>query len=278
MTSFTAAKSSSNGVTSSPLPRWLAKHVNVGFNSDDVTALIDSIDSSQLSQTPSNAQLPAELILLVLEQVPIDFILDWRLVCRGFRDAIDTRVLYHHLQRTQLVGLMETGEFSTTARLTVEQHDRLRLVQAKFQRVTTEPVRCLRPSGAIWNNTHAVFRIEDKWFEDFHHIIGIDVGEEESLWKLSATWGSYVSELQLQYGERGFGSLRWCIKLDHAVLDLSLPLDRTRNAFECRVHLDKRTVSVRWKDMLFGFLKTEAALRRMLDKVCPPQNQIATVC
>jgi hypothetical protein len=256
MTSFTAAKSSSNGVTSSPLPRWLAKHVNVGFDSDDVTALIDSIDSSQISQTSPIAQLPAELLLLVLEHVPVDYILDWRLVCRGFRDAIDGRVMYHHLQRTQLVGLMGTGDFSTTGPLTNEQHDRLRLVHADFQRVTNDPgVGHRKPSGAVWNNTHAIFRIEDRWFDDFHQIV---VG----------IWREHVSRLQLS-GELGFGSLRWCIQLDHAVLDLSFPLESGRNAFDCQVQLDMRTVSVRWKDMLFGFLKTEAALRRMLDKVCP---------
>jgi hypothetical protein len=62
----------------------------MGFNEDDVAALIGAIESSQ-NPASSVEHLPAEILLHILEYVPVDHILDWRFVCRGFRDAIDGR-------------------------------------------------------------------------------------------------------------------------------------------------------------------------------------------
>jgi hypothetical protein len=61
--------------------------------------------------------------------------------------------------------------------------------------------------------------------------------------------------------------LRWCIRLDQAVLDLDFPVEIGRMNLDVDVNLDTRFVRVAWKDMLLRFLKTERALRRMMDEV-----------
>lgn len=264
-----------HNVPASSLPKWLAKHVKVEYSADDISALIDSIDSSQMSQlemdTSCLPQLPAEILLLILEYVSIDHILDWRLVCRGFRDAIDGRILHHHLHRTQLLAVMEPPQLSRGVSLTPEQKDRLRLVTADFQNVTNASRAGDKAcSGPIWDSTHAVFRIEDSWFTAFRDIVGVDPDDYTSLASRPDGWLEHVDGLRLPDPTSGFGELRWCMKLDHAVLDLAFPLVSKSGAmsYDLTVRLDTRTISVRWKAMLFGFLRTEAMLRRMLETVC----------
>jgi hypothetical protein len=271
MTSPKPSIPAENGVPTSSLPEWLSKHVQVDYSADDISALIDSIDSSQMSQTSSLPQLPAEMLLLVLELVPIDHILNWRLVCRGFRDAIDGRVLYHHLQRTQLVGLMDTDTYTTATARSPDQIDRLRFVSANLEEVTNiSRVASRTRSKPIWDGTHAVFRLEDSWCNSFREILSVDPSDDIGLDSLDDRWLEHVNKLQFTGPESGFGDLIWCIKLDHAVLDLAFPLESKSGVTNLglRVRLDRRTVEVRWKEMLFGFLKTEAMLRRKLDKVC----------
>jgi hypothetical protein len=70
--------------------------------------------------------------------------------------------------------------------------------------------------------------------------------------------------------------LRWCIKLDHAVLDLDFPVETGRKHFDVDVNLNTGLVRVAWKDMLLGFLKTERALRRMMNEVRIPSRTSLT--
>jgi hypothetical protein len=253
---------------SSQLPSWIAKYAKVGFDTDDVAALIRSIDSSQNAQSPL-AQLPAELLLHVLEYVPIDHVLDWRLVCRGFRDAIDGRILYHHLQRTQLVGVTGARSEWPMKSLSEDQYDRIQFVNAHFQKV-----QCDGTQGSdkrpVWTGTHAVFTIEDTWFHAFPNNDATDDLYADTIEYAETVWSHALPRLELARPDAGFGTLRWCIKLDHAVLDLDFPLEPGRNNFNLSVDLQKRTIKVAWKDMLFSFLKTEGALRRMLDQVSQP--------
>jgi hypothetical protein len=89
-----------------PLPAYLSRHTTLGFDSDDVAALISAIDSSQGPRSSKLPHLPAEILFQIVEFAPVDHILTWRLVCRGFRDAIDGPVQYEHLRRAQLVGYL----------------------------------------------------------------------------------------------------------------------------------------------------------------------------
>lgn len=255
----------------SQLPSWLSRHFNLGFNDDDVSALIDSIDSSQ--NPPSSVDnLPAELLLHVLEYVPVDHILDWRLVCRGFRDAIDGRTLYQHLRRTQLIGFVGPRTHWPLRNLTEEQYDRMQFLDAKFDHVKDSPGSAYtqQESRPIWNSTHAVFKIDMSEFVAESSTEGADSRYDSTIEYADTIWRNAVSRLELTGAEEGFGTLRWCIKLDRAVIDLDLPLEAGRHSFDVAVDMNKGTVTVAWKDMMFRFLTTEAALRRMLDQVNRP--------
>jgi hypothetical protein len=259
---------------SSQLPSWLAKYASVGFNTDDMAALISSIDSSQNLQS-SLAHLPAELILLVLEYVPIDYVLDWRLVCRGFRDAIDGRILYHHLHRTQLVGFVGPRTVPPMTWLSEDQYNQIQFLYANFQHVETKIGNAAGTepeSGPIWSDMYAVFKMEDAWFQAFPRAGNATGMQANTIQYAEEVWNHVLPRLELSRKEEGFGTLRWCIKLDHAVLDLDFPLEAGRTKFDIDIDLYKRTVKVAWKGMLFRFLKTEAALRRTFYQVGQSQN------
>jgi hypothetical protein len=254
--------------SSSPLPPWLARHVEVAFNGDDVAALLASIESSQNS-TSAATPLPAEIILRILEYVPVDHVLDWRLVCHGFRDALDGRILYHHLQRTQLVGYLGPRNMWPLQNLTDEQYDRMKFLYANFQHVEdigSNETRTLQ-SSPIWCSKYAVFKIDYSNFGANPEVYDAGLEYDGTIEYADAIWNNALNRLELEGTEEGFGTLRWCIKLDHAVLDLDFPLDATRTSFDIAINLHSGTIKVAWKEMLFRFLKSEAELRRMLDQV-----------
>ena len=260
---------SEGNVDNTPLPSYLARHVHLGFNSDDLAALVSSIDSSQRPHTSSAPQLPGELVLCILEHVPIDYVLDWRLVCRGFRDAIDGRVMFHYLQRTRLIGYMGPRHSRHMEALDDEQYEQIHLLHAHFQRIedSGEDDADARRSKPIWSGTHAVFRIDDDWFQSFRQIGGAAARGGDTIEDADTWWLNTLDRLELRRAEEGFGTLRWCIKLDHSVLDMDFPLEPGRNTFDVHVHLHTRSIRVGWKDMLVRFLKTETALRRMMEEV-----------
>jgi hypothetical protein len=98
-----AEKFSATARESPVLPAYISRHMRLGFDSDDVAALLSSIDSSQEPGSSRLPHLPAEILFQILDFVPIDYLLKWRLVCRGFRDAIDGPVLYDCLQRAEMI-------------------------------------------------------------------------------------------------------------------------------------------------------------------------------
>ena len=241
----------------SPLPRWLARHVDVGFDQNDVAALVDSIDCSQSSSLP---HLPAEILLQILEHVPIDYLLDWRIVCRTFRDAIDGRIFHHHLRRTQLIGFVGTQETYPLNRLQDVQYERIHLLRANFKDMAGP--RSTR--GALWAHTHAVFDLDTDWFDTLADISGTATKHVDAIEDADPEWLDLFDRLELPLADEPYGTLRWCIKLDHAVFDLDIPLFG-RRLFDVHVSLRTRTIRVAWKDMLMRLLKTERALRRIME-------------
>jgi hypothetical protein len=240
----------------------------VGFDADDVSTLISAIDSSQASQASSLPHLPAELLLHILEYVPVDYILDWRQVCRGFRDAIDGRILYHHVQRTQLIGFMDADGGYYIEHSTDEDYERLRLVRAKFARMAdgSHGTPGTTRADPIWGFKHALFVIDESWQQTFRRLSGTSGKDGNTIEVVDTRWQEIISKLECR-AEEGFGTQRWCIKLDHAVLDLDFPLTAARKTFDVTVDLSDGTVKVAWKDMLFRFLKTERKLRRTMEEV-----------
>ncbi|KAJ8116502.1 hypothetical protein OPT61_g2083 [Boeremia exigua] len=248
------------------LPKWLTKHLNIEWSPSDVDALLESIDASQSSHLPTLPQLPAELLVLILKHVPVAYILDWRLVCRGFRDAIDGPILYHLLQRTQLIGYLGSKKSAVMERLQGGVYEELHLVTTNFDSFRCEGLQSnenlAKPHGPVWNQTRAVFKMDMRW-HDRHRFWNDLEGNLPSANRM-------LSLLELHRSRQGFGALIWAIKLKTAVLDLDLPLDPERQSFDVSVDIDwsttSVTVSVEWKPMIFRFLKTEAALRRLMEE------------
>ncbi|KZM27294.1 uncharacterized protein EKO05_0005573 [Ascochyta rabiei] len=241
-----------------PLPSWLANHLNIEWNSDDVDALLTSIDASQSSSLPVLPHLPAELLLHILEYVPVDYILDWRLVCRGFRDAIDGRILYHHLQKTKLIGYLGQRTSANMMRLSDDAYERLHLVQAEFEFLEgLQSGSCQkRQPGPPWASTHAVFKIDPQWHRTYD-LCNIGAGFPSR--------SRMLRQLTTYRAGQGFGTLVWAISLGTAVLDLDFPFAPDRHTFDMTVESDG-TVHVEWKPMLSRFIKTETAFRRLMDK------------
>ncbi|OAL46597.1 hypothetical protein IQ07DRAFT_590707 [Pyrenochaeta sp. DS3sAY3a] len=253
-----------------PIPSYLAKHIGLGFNGDDIAALISSIDSSQVADTSNVLHLPAEILLHILEHVPVDYILDWRLICRGFRDAIDGRILYHHLRKTTLIGYMGPKHSLSHMRdLEDEEYEKIHLIRARYLRMSkrgTSHQPTLENQRSIWNEQYAIFQIDDEWSPAFLQIAGAADRPNPLFGHVDPKWHDILDKLELSKAEEGFGTLRWCIQLDQAVLDLDIGLELNRGNFYTRVFLQRGAVTVAWKDMLFRFLKTERALRLTMEE------------
>ncbi|OSS44617.1 hypothetical protein B5807_10706 [Epicoccum nigrum] len=252
-----------HGITETTgLPPWLANHLNIEWNQDDVDALLTSIDASQDATAPTSHSLPAELLLLIIEYIPVGYLLDIRLVCRGFRDAIDGRILYHHLQRTRLVGYLGSRNNTTMGTMSDEAYEDLHLLYADF--------KCLEDEGsdeasetrqtvrrALWSNTYAKFTSGLQWKEAHQ----LHASREEIPSSLNL-----LSSLQLSRNHQAYGTLTWAIQLDSCVLDLDLPLAVGRQNFGISIDPDWNMLRVEWKPMLFCFLKTERALRLLMEE------------
>lgn len=255
---MTSANSPEVECEDTKLPSWLANHLNIEWNSDDVDALLTSIDASQHAKTSTTPLLPAELLLLIIERVPAEHVLDWRLVCRGFRDAIDGRVLFYHLQRTQLVGYLGSRTFATMTSMSDKAYEELSLLFANFS--------CLVDGGsksgqaarsALWESSHAVFTFDPQWARahQYHeHREGIP------------SRVSLLNRLNLSRNDQAYGALTWAIQLGASVLDLDFPLEVGRQTFDITIDTEHSTIRVEWKPMLFRFLKTERALRLLMEK------------
>ncbi|KAF2031222.1 hypothetical protein EK21DRAFT_63865 [Setomelanomma holmii] len=254
-------------VPSSPLPSWLAKHLKFSYDAEDVAALIDSIDSSQQTQSSTVAHLPAEIVLYILEYVPVDHLLDWRLVCHAFQDAIDGRVLYHHLRRVEFIGFVGSRQARYMRRLSDEQYDQLSLLHAKFLRMDTDSeVQITSLKGPTWRATHAVFEIDDSWAKNFREYSRAakmaNRGDDADELGTCA-----VERLQMRSERDSWCHLSWCMKLEHAVFDADLPPrgeGRLLNFDFCVA--EPMVIRVVWKDILFKFLRTERAMRLLLEE------------
>jgi hypothetical protein len=245
-----------NHETGTILPSYLIQHTRLGFDSDDVAALINSIDASQgpASQFPSSLpHLPAEILLHILDYVPVEYVLDWRRVCRGFRDAIDGRVMFDYLNRTELIGYIGPRK-DLLRRLTVEDYESIHLLRMCFRDMSTFPEENVTdgPKGPKWSGICATFDNRDGWSERYERGVRWDTelgtGIEDLMDPNDVTAHS--------------GALNWCVKLDSAVLDVEPYWKRY-----LQVDIPSATVVFPWRDLLFSFLKTETAIRKMIEEV-----------
>jgi hypothetical protein len=157
-----------------------------------------------------------------------------------------------------------------------EEYEAVHLLEAEYVRIEEgeriggeEEERGKRP---VWSGTHAVFKIKDEWYRAFRQIGGAEARSGHAINAADSQWFSVLDLLELRR-EEGFGQLRWCIRLDHAVLDLDFPCEKARLHFDFDINLHTGLIRVAWQDMLIRFLKTERALRLLLEQVRRPPPQ-----
>ncbi|KAJ4290362.1 hypothetical protein N0V90_010578 [Kalmusia sp. IMI 367209] len=243
------------------LPSYLARHINIGFDQDDVFALINSIDASQdRNSSYGLPQLPAEILFHIVEYVPIAHILQWRLVCRGFRDCIDGPVMYSYLRRAEIIGYLGTKEDFGKMWLDELAYENIAVMRCRYERLENF-IKAKDPRIGMpkWGSAHATFHIDDVWHELFTLQDLRFAGSENR-----RAWHAMLRALKLEGDPETYGKLKWCMCLDGAVLDLEIPTE----ALQAKLHVDlsNKTVTVKWRDLLFQFLKTETLLKATMDQ------------
>ncbi|PVH92606.1 hypothetical protein DM02DRAFT_677399 [Periconia macrospinosa] len=239
------------------LPPYLARHFQLGFDADDLEAVMKAIDASQSTQSPTLPHLPAEVVCMILDHVPVDFVLSWRLVCCAFRDYIDGPLLYQYIQRTVLIAHFYDINFES---YNLTQLEELKFLRAPFERmeVPSVPEKDNTERSRALKASHAIFRIDQKWMDA--------LSSTRDIISLGSPLDQHLREalgvLQLIEDEKRFGTLRWCIRLDGAVGELDFPIEAARNSFT--VDLSSGRLMLEWKDLLFRFLKTETLLRKTM--------------
>ena len=88
--------------------------------------------ASQHASTSALPDLPAELLITVLENVDAAHILNDRLANKSFRDIIDTRVLYHHIHHVELIRYLGPKEDQLFEHLNAKDYWDIAYVKMKF--------------------------------------------------------------------------------------------------------------------------------------------------
>lgn len=237
-------------------PSYLNRYVDLGFDADDVTALIDDIDASQrheiVESEPSMLQLPAEVLINVLEFVPIGYIPRLRAVCKAFRDWIDTSVPYSYLTRTELY--FYTG--SSGVNIKREKRAQLRWMTASFSHLETPHRASNSQPKAKWSPSTAIFRLDPsgQWMQS---------ALEDP--KTSQELLNRLPDLVRDRTPGSFAKLGWLVKVDQAVFDLDLGR-RAKYKGAIQVDIENNIVRVKWKTMLRNLAKSEARLIKMMEE------------
>lgn len=87
----------------------------------DHELLLSSLAASQKASPSQLPTLPAEVLLTVLDNADPADILDHRLVCKAFKEVIDTSVLYYHIQRVELIGYLGPKEGQLMEQLNAQE-------------------------------------------------------------------------------------------------------------------------------------------------------------
>ncbi|KAF1949656.1 hypothetical protein CC80DRAFT_555127 [Byssothecium circinans] len=242
-----------------PLPKYLARHISLGFSSEDIDTFISAVEASQRAEASSLPYLPSEIQFMILDHVPIDYILPWRMVCHGYHDYIDGPLLYQYLTRAQLVGYLGSRTEPSLGRLPSKDYDSFRFLRANFERVEEPPEFTIGAAFPKWRSEQAIFRVKTSWMRRCKHFDERLKASQSS----RASWETVLERLELLRDEACHGTLRWCIRLDTAVHELEFPVEALRNSFG--VDLSSGRILVQWKNLLFRFLKTETQLRKLLE-------------
>jgi hypothetical protein len=238
-----------------PLPSYITRHFDLGFDANDVSVLIASIDASQ-NRTPSPGlqNLPPEVLFHIVGYVPVGYILQWRLVCRAFRDCIDGPIMYSCIRRAEIIGHLGSPETLQWAGIPSDAHGDLTYMHCTFE-CLEHYVRLAGPriTNAKWGASHAVFCINDAWYERFLRAEQLSAHSNKS-----QNWSTLMGRLRLESNADDFGKMRWCMQLDSAVQSLRDKLF---------LHLPSRRVTIEWKELLLRFIQAETQLRTIMEQV-----------
>jgi len=208
--------------------------------------------------------LPVEIVLLIVNFIPIDHILPFRAISRSIRTQIDTHVLYSYLHRIRLEGLVASPNASTFSSLERQDAIYLSSITASFSHLEDgllqhdSNVNDSRQRKAIWNGTHAVFRLDAHWLTIHnrvrHRLPQAFQSPTELLSHLGQIHPSHLVE-----------PMKWCITLDHAAQELDLGGQRPGTWIpRFMPDFDLWTVRVEWRRMLWMFLRKEAEIARRI--------------
>jgi len=220
----------------------------------DHELLLSSLAVSQKASPSKLPTLPTEVLLTVLDNADPADVLDHRLVCKAFKEVIDTSVLYYHIQRVELIGYLGPKECQLMEQLNAQDYWDLAFVNAIFERLDERV-----GNRAVWDPQSAYFRINESWYDTFVRSVG-EI-EPDNPW-----WHHTVQCLDLRKPSSVHGQLRWCVKVGPTVVDFGMA-DKQDVNIELVEREDEDTIIVRvtnWKRMLTNVFREERALNLLL--------------
>ncbi|KAK1911906.1 hypothetical protein P3342_010991 [Pyrenophora teres f. teres] len=223
----------------------------------------DPVPASHIAPAAaSTLRIPLELILAVLQYADPAEIVGLRILSSGIKKDIDTYLLYHTVQRVELIGYLGPKKDRLLERLASEDYWGFALVRTTFDCLDDQP-----KGKALWEPDGAYFRVDKSWFQVFDRIGGTVISGN--------TWWDHVRQcLDLENPPKGCGQLRWCVKVGPTVLDFG-----TEDRDEVDIQLVEREGdeddepgnglfirATNWKLMLRNFFREERALKLLMEE------------
>ncbi|KAF2825700.1 hypothetical protein CC86DRAFT_34107 [Ophiobolus disseminans] len=214
-----------------------------------------------MDQLVSLPHLPAEIVLLVVDFVSIDYILPFCAVCRSFRSHIDKHVFKSYLCRTTLIADIPLPDMMHN--LLDDKHaGNLSSINASFSHVERKQDGCGADEQPTTFGVQAVFRLDTGWLDVFHQFHC--VAPKWTLRKLltpSLCGNQLLSPTTI---------VDWRMQLDHAVLDLSFDERAYAGSYTdgntqlCFDWEESWTVRVEWRSILWTFLRKQQEITRRM--------------
>jgi hypothetical protein len=139
------------------------------------------------------------------------------------------------------------------------EYEQVKFIRAHFEQ--PDDYDSEARTNAKWDHDLAVFAIDDTWRQSFAGIVHHTT--EDGV--LRPAWRSLLNYAALEGDDQHHGPLTWCLKIDHAVMDL----DFSRESLKQCVSIDlvSNKILFEWKPYLLDFLRTETALWRLIEEV-----------
>jgi hypothetical protein len=204
-------------------------------------------------------RLPTELLLLIIDFIPVDHILPLRTVCRSVKKHIDTSVLHSYLCRTTIAADFVPVSHNTFGPLSQEVG--LSLMKFTYSHIENKSSSRTQPAS---ETSRAVFRVLPQWLDAYNRVRASSVLTEEDT-------GDYLYVNEEEYRPEADECPVWFVQLDHIALDLDTGTTTrddpdghyyTWNPGYFRFETAALTVTIDWKLMLRNFLVMAAEIQR----------------